>query len=346
MIPSRRRACTRRIALAASALVAVVAPSLWASARPATAPHMLVRHNKALGGVDVAEGDSPVLRYHFGTVAVPDRVKGRKYAEARSDYIHPLYGPAGEVLTADFPGDHPHHRGVYWAWPEVYYQGRKRDLHALQGVFARPHRLVRAEGGPAAAVVEAESIWKWGDAEPIVRERAILRAHKARADGSRWIDLEFGFTALVDGVAIARRNQALYGGLNLRTTLHGKQQILHHTDPPGARRRGNWGQIAGVPDGAKDVVAIAILEHPANPDYPGQWMQYPKIAWLQPTFPAKGSRFALRTDRPLVLRYRFWIRRGAATREQLAQAWEAYARTGPAPGARDSDKSSQREKPK
>jgi len=305
--------------------------ALLAASASAAAPSMSARYDKQTGRVDVAQGAASVLGYQYGTVPVPAAVKGRKYAEARSDYIHPLYGPGGEVLTADYPGDHPHHRGVYWAWPEVYYKGEKRDIHALQGVFARPSKLIRAEGGRAQATIEAESIWKWSDAEPIVRERAILRAHRAGADGGRRIDLEFRFTALVDGVAIARRGQTLYGGLNLRSTLHAGQRIAHHTDPPTRRPRRSWGQIVGVPAGGKDPVAIVILEHAGNPDYPGEWIQYPKIAWLQPTFPAKGTKFALSKSRPLVLGYRLWIRRGAATDAQLAAEWGRYNAPAPRP---------------
>ena len=284
-----------------------------------------VRCENRSGRVEVSEGPAAVLRYNFATVPVPDNVKGRKYAEARSDYIHPLYGPGGEVLTVDYANDHPHHRGVYWAWPEVYYKGGKRDLHALQGVFARPSRLIRAEAEGGTGIIEAESIWKWGDTEPIVRERASIRVHPAQ-DSGRFIDLEFRFTAMVEGVSVARRGQKNYGGLNLRTTLHGGQKITHHTDPAGATPRRSWGQIVGVPKGGKTPVAIGILQHAGNPEYPGDWVQFPKIAWLQPTFPAKGQKYKLPTDKPLVLRYRLWVRSEAATDEQLADAWKAYNR--------------------
>ena len=98
----------------------VVAAGLLTAA--AGAGPVTARRDKEHGRVDVAEGETPVLRYHFETVPVPKHLKGRKYAEARSDYIHPLYGPAGEVLTADYPNDHPHHRGMYWAWLEVYFE--------------------------------------------------------------------------------------------------------------------------------------------------------------------------------------------------------------------------------
>ena len=78
----------------------------------------------------------------------------RIYARARSDYIHPLYGLNGEVLTRDWPVDHPHHRGIYWAWPEVDYGTNRGDLHALQKVFARPTGRVRLANGRRFAEVE------------------------------------------------------------------------------------------------------------------------------------------------------------------------------------------------
>ena len=60
------------------------------------------------------------------------------YAVPRSNYIHPVYGLSGEMLTRDWSKDHPHHRGIYWAWPEVEFGKKLGDLHALQIVFARP----------------------------------------------------------------------------------------------------------------------------------------------------------------------------------------------------------------
>ena len=326
---SRLRRSAARGVWVAGAGVVVFAAAIGAAAEAAK---VTVRRDEKAGWVEVLRDAKPVLRYRFATVPVPAEVKGRKYAEARSDYIHPLYGPDGETLTADYAGDHPHHRGVYWAWPEVYYKGGCRDLHALQGVFARPVKLLRAESSDEGAVIEAESVWKWGDTEPIVKELAILCVPARGPAEGWWVDLEFRFTALVDGVSVARRGQTAYGGLNLRTTLHGGQKLSHHADPPAAAPRRNWGQIAGVPKGGKEAVAIAILEHAANPDYPGEWIKFPDIDWLQPTFPAKGTKYALPTASsgkdPLVLRYRLWVRKGAASAEELANAWDGYNKAG------------------
>jgi len=250
--------------------------------------------------VDVAEGGKPVLRYNYGTIPVPEGVGGR-YAVARSD----------------------HHRGIYWAWPEVWYKGKALDLHALQGVFARPVKLVRAEAVEDGAVIEAESRWMWEDKEPIVAERAIIRAWP-QTDAGRLIDLEFRFTALVEGVRVARRGQKAYGGLNMRLSKRTDQKIAFFTATPAETPRVCWSNLVGVPPGGKTPIGVAILQHKANPRYPGEWVQYPNINWLQPTFPSKGEKFLLSKTEPLVLRYRLWIHAGAATKRALTEQWTAY----------------------
>jgi len=250
----------------------------------------------------IEDNGQPVLTYNFGTVPVPAGVDG-KYAVARSDYVHPLYGPNGEVLTKDYSPDHPHHRGIYWAWPEVTYGGETRDLHALQGVFARPVKMLRHDGG----VLEAENVWKWGDTEPIVREQVLIRVRPGRV-----VDFEFRLTALKEPVTIARRYRDAYGGLNLRFAALQKQKIATSD---------GWAVITGVPPGGKEPVSVAMFQHPDNP---GDWVQYPKLNWLQPTFPAKNTAFTLTPDKPLVLKYRLWVFAGAPDEKELARRWSQY----------------------
>ena len=68
--------------------------------------------NREAGGIRIREGEKDVLFYRTG----PNSADG---SYERSNYIHPLYGLDGEVLTEDFPEDHLHHRGVFWAWHQV-----------------------------------------------------------------------------------------------------------------------------------------------------------------------------------------------------------------------------------
>jgi hypothetical protein len=287
----------------------------------------------ASGQIDITDGGRPVLRYNYRLVQpgeVLDKVTpgNRIYARARSDYIHPLYGLNGEVLTKDWSLDHPHHRGIYWAWPEVDYGTNRGDLHALQKVFARPTGKVRLQNGPKFAEVEAENLWQREDREPIVREQAIIRAYRATAQG-RVVDLAFRFVALKDGVTLARRGMAHYGGLNIRMATPVSQDIFVHTDASNAVPRRAWSDLSGVFDGASAASGLTVLQYKLNPDYPGQWVQYPNLSWCQPTFPAVGTRYALRRGDPLILRYRLFIHTGGRLDEARAsELWDAY--NGPA----------------
>jgi hypothetical protein len=298
----------------------IAAAAFIASGKPETKEAMSIRRAEKDQHLEIFDGDKCVLRYNFRNVPVPKTAKG-KYAVARSDYIHPLYGPAGEVLTTDYSPDHPHHRGLYWAWPEVYYKSQKRDLHALQGVFARPDKIVLAAVSRGSARIVAKSKWVW-DKEEIVAETAIITAHPADADGRRIIELKFEFTALVDGVSLARRGQKAYGGLNLRFSPRKDQEITRHTDPEGKRPRRAWAQIVGVPPKGKKPVAVGIFQHVENPHAPGDWVQYPNLNWLQPTFPSKGVKYELKKGKRLVLRYGLCIQNGKMTDKQLAEQWK------------------------
>jgi hypothetical protein len=307
------------ILCAAVGSLVIAAAAFIASGKPETKDTMTVRRAENDKHLEIFDGDKCVLRYNFRNVPVPKTAKG-KYAVARSDYIHPLYGPGGEVLTTDYSPDHPHHRGLYWAWPEVFYKSQKRDLHAIQGVFARPDKIVLADVIRGKARIVAKSKWLW-DKEEIVAETAIIVAHPADADGRRIIELKFEFTALVDGVSLARRGQKAYGGLNMRFSPRKNQEITKHTDPEGKRPRRAWAQIVGTPPKGKGPVAVGIFQHVENPHAPGDWVQYPNLNWLQPTFPSRGMKHELKKGRRLVLQYGLCIQNGKMTDKQLAEQW-------------------------
>ena len=81
-------------------------------------PTMQVLRQEGGSRFEIAEEGKPVLQYNYAKVEPGDLLdkvsdSNRKYAVARNDYIHPLYGPQGEILTRDWPLEHPHHRGIY-----------------------------------------------------------------------------------------------------------------------------------------------------------------------------------------------------------------------------------------
>jgi hypothetical protein len=293
-----------------------------------TEPVMRVRRNPDTGQFIISESATLVLQYNYaavqpGAVLASVAEANLKYAVPRSDYIHPLYGLQGEILTKDWSKDHPHHRGIYWAWPEVDWRGERGDLHALQKVFARPTGKCDTLSGPVFAQVQAENLWKWEDRDPIVREEATIRVFRATAVG-RVIDLILHFEALVGPVLVARRGAAHYGGLNLRLNQVKGQQITKHTDPETISPRKAWSDLSGRFSGAEQPAGVTVFQHAANPDYPGDWIEYPDLNWLQPTFPSVGTRYEMSGNKPLVLRFRLLIHPGGTISETLAAAhWQA-----------------------
>ncbi len=291
-------------------------------------PIMQAARDPESGQIILIEGDQLVLRYNYSTVEPGELIKkvsadNLKYARPRSNYIHPLYGFDGEELTLDWPLDHPHHRGIYWAWPEVQWGEERGDLHALQRVFARPTGEFKLVSGDNFAQIEAENLWLWEDNIPIVREIALIRAYRSYERG-RYVDLLFQFTALKENVTVARRDTDEYGGLNVRLAPVKDQIIAFYTDVKKSNPRMAWAELSGLFEGGASLTGLSILQNRANPDYPGNWVKYPELNWFQPTFPAPQTRYALRKGMPLVLQYRLWIHRGRADEKTHAEIWEAY----------------------
>ena len=296
------------------------------------------------GQVIIEEGGKKVLQYNYKTVYEKDviRLDDEKleehnrtetdtfvttsiYAVPRSDYIHPLYGLAGEMLTRDWPdGGHPHHRAIFWAWPEVEYGNERGDIYALQRVFARPSGKIEYSGGPVFAQVVAENLWMWENTEPIVREHAIIRVYRA-VSTSRIIDLTIKLDAIKDSITIATRNTDSYGGLNLRMMTPESQEISYFTDEADAKPRRAWSDFNGIFEGAGSSSGLMVLQHMDNPDYPGDWVEYPDLAWVQPTFPASGTRYPLSTEKSLILRFRLIVHtEGKPGIEISEKRWDAF----------------------
>ena len=313
------------------------------------------------GQVIIEEGDKKILQYNYQTVYEQDVIRlqdkendplvfpemsgvyfeeylkshpeyrkdtvvnGSIYSVPRSDYIHPLYGLNGEMLTSDWPdGGHPHHRGIFWAWPEVEYGTERGDIYALQRVFARPTGNIEFTSGPVFAQIIAENLWMWEDDEAIVKENIVIRVYHSTAE-SRIIDLTIKLLALKDSVTIATRFTNSYGGLNIRMQTPEKQDISYFTDNPGSKPLRAWSDFNGIFEGNKSASGLMVLQHKDNPEYPGEWREYPDLAWVQPTFPTPNTRYFLSKDAPLILRYRLIIHAGGKPTAEISKMyWDAY----------------------
>ena len=279
----------------------------------------------------ILENGTPVVQYNYQTVPLPEgyleRLKeGKQYAVPRSDYIHPLFDLNGKPITHDWASDHAHHRGIYWAWPEVGYKGELGDLHALQKVFARPTGKIESVKNGENVSIRAENLWMWEDKEPIVHETATFTVYPLSATG-RNIDIDFQWKGLADEVTLARRGQEHYGGLNIRMARLDDFQSgsFQEFDGDAAKNGAAWVFGTWKDAATGKQMELTVFERADNPDYPGEYIHYPDIQWFQPTFPAKGTRFLLKKGETLTLRYRLWIHETTTDAAKKA-AWQDYQR--------------------
>jgi len=62
--------------------------------------------------------DREVLRYNYGII---QQTEGKTGPYDRSSYIHPVWTPAGKVITGDFSPEHIHQRGIFFAWTKAVF---------------------------------------------------------------------------------------------------------------------------------------------------------------------------------------------------------------------------------
>jgi hypothetical protein len=269
------------------------------------------------------EGQRPVFAYNHGVVPPPDGVPADR---ARSSYIHPLYGLDGETLTDDFPRDHFHHRGLFWAWPHVRIGDRHYDHWMLQGIAHRFVKWTAREADASGATLGLENGWFVGDTQ-VMREELRLRAWPATGDG-RALDLEFTWTPLDQPVTLEGAEGKSYGGLTLRFAPRENTVI---TTPKGQGKddltvtRLPWADLSATFPGRDQPSGAAILVAPDHPDFPPEWLTRHYgvlcLGWpgVKPrTFPP---------DQPIRCRYRVWIHRGAPDQKRIQQEFEAFRKS-------------------
>lgn len=280
-------------------------------------------------GVWLQEGDAKVLFYQR-----TPKSKDGKFT--RANYVHPLHDLDGETITEDFPDDHPHHRGIFWAWHQVTIDGKAvGDPWALKDC-GWDVRDVKTEANDSLVSLRTTVFWlspKWTDAmgkqKPFVREEADIRVHRAEAD-RRVIDFEISLTALEPDLSIGGAAPTPgYGGFSPRVKLPKDVRFL---GPKGdveplrtAVEPSPWIDVSGT--FAKDRISgIAMLTHPTTPGFPQPWILRRAGSMQNPVYPG-AAPVPLSMEKPLVLRYRLVLHRGAAEAKMI-DAWQReYAGT-------------------
>jgi len=283
---------------------------------------------KSNGAFVVSEKGREILAYRYRPVSLEG-----KYT--RADYVHPLYNLDGCVLTEDFPKDHRHHRGIFWAWHHVYI-GSKRlgDAWSLINFTYDVRDVKILEVDSKSKAIRAKVHWKsslWTDGQgrqkPFVEETTTIRIFSAEPK-MRKIDFEIRLLALEKGVRIGGSNNARgYGGFSARIKL---PDGLEFTGPNGpvepkvtAVEPAVWMDFSGRFGNSENISGLSVLCHKSNPGYPQPWILRRKGSMQNPVYPGRNT-VELSTERPVILRYRLIIHRGDAHHVELDKLQGQY----------------------
>ena len=195
------------------------------------------------------------------------------------------------------------------------------DLFAVSGIRAFPVKMLRAESGPVAGIIEEQSQWKWEDKEPVVDEKVLMRVFRS-TDAGRCVDFEIRLTALVDDLKFAGQIQTGYSGFNLRMAPIKEKEIILSSDFTGPNSvAGVWADYSAK--FGEGVSGVAIVQNKTNPLYPQNWRKYPELNFFQPLYP-DSVLTPMPKGQMIVLKYRLWIHRDKATTARLDDIFSSY----------------------
>jgi hypothetical protein len=250
-----------------------------------------------------------------------------------NNYIHPLYNLNGDILTEEFPKDHPYHRGIFWAWHQLYIGDKRLGDGWTNDSIAQDVVNVKYKKGPHQVQFKIDVSWRslvYGNRNPFMNEKTTITVHKA--DSSiRKIDFEIRLTAAVPNLQIGgSADQKGYGGFCIRMRLPAGLIFTSDNGPVKPQelqiKAGSWMDFSGMFDITTQVSGVTILCHPSMPDYPEPWILRQSGSMQNVVFPGR-ERIDVTMNKPVVLRYRLIIHKGDAASLNIPKLLEEYART-------------------
>ena len=275
--------------------------------------------------LQLLEDDNQVYVYNFGVVADEQALKTDS-CHSHAGYIHPLRGLNGEVLTDDYPPDHPHHRGVFWAWPHIVVGNKQYNLWAHRNITTKFVRWLGRETGPVAALLAVENGW-FIDDKKVMTERIWLQSYRT-VGAERSLDINLVWIPVDQPITLRGAEEKSYGGLTVRFAVRDPKYVA--ITVPSGRAEDDlldtplpWADLTTTFDDASIPSGAAIFVPRDHPNYPPTWLarHYGVMGVGWPG--VKGKTFE--PNKPFFLHYRIWIHKTAGELDRLKQGYDVYA---------------------
>ena len=283
--------------------------------------------------LDVVCGGALALRYNHAPVPPPE---GKKKAYARGAFIHPLWSPAGKVLTQIHAPDHTHHMGLWNAWTHTKFEGREVDFWNIgegKGTvrFVKFSELTAGQVfGSFHALQEHVDLGAPGGGKVALREDLEVRVWNQ--NGKRWL-LDYDSRQRCADTNALQLLKYRYGGVGFRGTADWNKDNSDYLTSEGKTRkdghgtRARWCRIAGMTQ--QGPAGLVIMSHPANRGHPEPmriWSPADNNGAIFFNFCSVQQKdWTLEPGSEYELRYRYYVFDGEVSAAEAERAWRDYA---------------------
>ncbi len=253
----------------------------------------------------------------------------------RGGYLHPLTTPTGNVVTDDYPANHIHHHGVWTAWTNTVFQGRKPDFWNMG---ARKGKVdCKAIGfswsGAVHAGLEAENEYTdFTTGEPVVAlsESWTVKAFAVTGGENPHHLLELVFVHSMAGDDDLELPRYRYGGLGIRgrSEWDGEKNVDFHTSEGITNRAeadakpARWIAMSGA--AGKGKAGVAILGHLENFRAPQPIRVHPSEPFVS-FAPQIAGDMKISHGEAYRSAYRIVVFDGKPDKELIDRLWHDYA---------------------
>jgi hypothetical protein len=279
-----------------------------------------VKMQKQNDGFLFTENGSNVLFYQKEEKSLDGKYK-------RCNYIHPLWGIDGAVLTEDFPADHLHQRGVFWAWHQIWIDNKRIgdgwELKNFDQQVTGVEYIAKENG---VAVLKTEVDWKSdlfetdGEKLPFLKENTTISIHPKNGN-YRVIDFEISLLALAEHLSIGGSEDIKgYSGFSVRMKLPDDVKFIGQNgeiEPQNeAVQSAGYVNISVSVGKNNSNGGIVIIDNPQNSGYPQPWILRKQKSMQNAVFPG-NTTISISTQKPLVLKYSLLVYTGKMSNKNI-----------------------------
>lgn len=280
--------------------------------------------------------DKNVLQYNYRTHYPPADVDS---AFKRSGFIHPLWSPAGNVLTQINPKDHYHHVGIWNPWTHVLYKGKEVDFWNLgdKKGTVRFAGFINKDAGAVYAGFKALqnhvafNIPQQGDESIAMNEVWDVRVYNTGEHV--WL---VDFTSTLNNAAddTITLEEYRYGGFGFRAAPDWNNKNSKVLTSEGKTRKdadastARWCTVDG--DMQSGHSGIEFMSYPSNYNFPEPMRVWPEnMNGRGDVFfsfsPTRNKSRVLMPGKNNVLKYRMLVYDGTITAKEAETIWKAFA---------------------